>query len=519
MSTKASTQSTLVDKSTLWKVIWASSLGTLIEWYDFYIFGTLAFNINAAFFPSENATAGLLATLATFAVGFLVRPFGALVFGRLGDMIGRKYTFLVTLSLMGISTFLIGCVPGYATIGFAAPLIIIVLRVIQGLALGGEYGGAATYVSEHVTEKDRGFYTSWIQTTATIGLFLSLLVILITKQQMGPVAFAEWGWRIPFLISIFLVAVSIYIRLSMKESPVFTKIKDEGKGSTNPLKESFGKKENMKMVLLALFGATAGQGVIWYTGQFYANSFLQNVMKVEEVQRIYMMLVAIALATPFFVVFATLSDKIGRKWIMMIGMLLGILTYQPIYRAMHKEANTNDKVNAVYPVSDKQSTTTWALIKDTVADSTKTTTVVQTLSTGTVIKDVKKETVLADKTKPAVKAVDTRTSWLSSNAWWSLMFLIFIQIIYVTMVYGPIAAFLVELFPPRIRYSSMSLPYHIGNGVFGGLVPFIATALTVGGTLPFNGLFYPMAVAAVCFVIGVVFIPNNHINKDSEEHN
>jgi MFS family permease len=519
MSTKVSTNSALVDNSTLWKVIWASSLGTLIEWYDFYIFGTLAFNINNAFFPSENPTAGLLATLATFAVGFLVRPFGALVFGRLGDMIGRKYTFLVTLSLMGISTFLIGCVPGYATIGFAAPLIIILLRVVQGLALGGEYGGAATYVSEHVTEKDRGFYTSWIQTTATIGLFVSLLVILLTKQFMGADAFADWGWRVPFLISILLVMVSVYIRLSMQESPVFTKIKAEGKGSTNPLKESFGKKENMKMVLLALFGATAGQGVIWYTGQFYANSFLQNVMNIEEMQRIYLMLVAIALATPFFVIFGSLSDKIGRKWIMMIGMLLGVLTYQLIYHAMHKEANTNDKLNTVYPVTDKQSSTTWALIKDTAADSTKTTTIIQTLSTGSVIKDVKLETCLADKTKATIKPIEARTVWLSSAAWWMIVFFVFIQILYVTMVYGPIAAFLVELFPPRIRYSSMSLPYHIGNGVFGGLVPFIATALTVGGTLPFNGLFYPMAVAAICFVIGVVFIPNNHINKESEEHN
>jgi len=328
----------------LMKVIFASSLGTLIEWYDFYIYGALAPIIALKFFPAENPTAGFLAALATFAAGFVVRPFGALVFGRLGDVVGRKHTFLVTLLLMGLSTFAIGFVPGYEAIGAAAPIIILVLRLIQGLALGGEYGGAATYVAEHAPPGQRGYYTSYIQTTATLGLFISLAVILATKSWLGDVAFNDWGWRVPFWASIFMVLVSVYIRLKMAESPLFSKIKKEGKLSKNPLKESFTKKPNLKLVLLALFGAVMGQGVVWYTGQFYAQTFLERTCSVEFVQTRYILLAAIAFGTGFFIFWGWLSDKIGRKWIMLAGMLLAVLTYRPIYKAMYHVANTDDKV-------------------------------------------------------------------------------------------------------------------------------------------------------------------------------
>jgi MFS family permease len=499
-----------VDKKTLWTVIWASSIGTLIEWYDFYLFGTLTAIISVQFFPSDNPTAALLAALAAFAAGFLVRPFGALFFGRLGDLIGRKYTFLVTLLIMGLSTVAIGLVPGYKTFA-AAPFVILLLRLLQGLALGGEYGGAATYVSEHVTAKDRGYYTSFIQTTATLGLFLALGVIWITKKQVGAEAFADWGWRIPFLISSLLVAVSVYIRLKMAESPLFSKIKAEGKISTNPLKESFGKKENLKMVLLALFGATAGQGVVWYTGQFYANSFIQNTLKVQDDQRISLMLIAIALATPFFVVFGGWSDKVGRKWIMMAGMLLAICTYFPIYKAMDGLANGATKTVIV-----EQSTKTVKVTADVKnpLDSITTTAMKTNYTDGTYIEETKKETKLADASKPAVKPDVKKTVWLNGSNYWLMMFFVFIQILYVTMVYGPIAAFLVELFPTRIRYTSMSLPYHVGNGIFGGLTPFIATALAAGGgAAKFDGLYYPIAIATLCLIVGSIFL-SNKINED-----
>jgi MFS family permease len=499
-----------VDKKTLWTVIWASSIGTLIEWYDFYIFGTLTAIISVQFFPSDNPTAALLAALAAFAAGFLVRPFGALFFGRLGDLIGRKYTFLVTLLIMGLSTFAIGLIPSYKTFA-AAPFVILLLRLLQGLALGGEYGGAATYVSEHVTAKDRGYYTSFIQTTATLGLFLALGVIWLTKKQIGADAFNDWGWRIPFLISIFLVAVSVYIRLKMAESPLFSKIKAEGKISTNPLKESFGKKENLKMVLLALFGATAGQGVVWYTGQFYANSFLQNTLKIQDDQRVSLMLIAIALATPFFVVFGAWSDKIGRKWIMMAGMLLAICTYFPIYKTMDGLANSTTKIAIA-----AQSSKTVNMLADTKNpnDFITTTTLKTNYTDGSYIEETIKETQFVNAAKAAAKPDIKKTVWLSGSNYWMMVFLVFIQIFYVTMVYGPIAAFLVELFPTRIRYTSMSLPYHVGNGIFGGLTPFIATALAAGGgDSRFNGLYYPIAVAAVCLVIGTLFL-SNKIDED-----
>ena len=492
-----------VDNKTLWSVIWASSLGTLIEWYDFYIFGTLTAIISKQFFPSGNPTAALLAALAAFAAGFLVRPFGALVFGRLGDLVGRKYTFLLTLVLMGGSTFLIGCVPSYANFA-AAPFVILFLRLVQGLALGGEYGGAATYVSEHVEAKNRGFYTSFIQTTATLGLFLALAVIWGTKKYVGADAFNDWGWRIPFLISVLLVMVSIYIRLRMAESPLFVKIKAEGKVSTNPLKESFGKKENMKVVLLALFGATAGQGVVWYTGQFYANSFIQNTLNVIDDQRIPLMLLAIALATPFFIVFGGWSDKVGRKWIMMAGMLIAICAYRPIYSTM---AGLAHKTGA----GDKVEVSIAAGMDTKVAtDSLITITTVSSFADGTTTKVIRSGKTTAEATDSKTK-VAKREVWLAGSGWWTMMLLVFIQIIFVTMVYGPIAAFLVELFPTRIRYTSMSLPYHIGNGIFGGLTPFVATALATGGLL--NGLWYPIAVGGVCFVIGSLFL-SNQIKED-----
>lgn len=457
------------------QVIWASSLGTLIEWYDFYIFGSLATVIATQFFPKTNPTAALLSVLATFAAGFIVRPFGALVFGRIGDLVGRKYTFLLTLVIMGGSTFCIGLVPSYESIGFAAPIIVLVLRLLQGLALGGEYGGAATYVAEHAPPGRRGFYTSWIQTTATLGLFVSLGVILITRHVLDSdeatsiAKFNDWGWRIPFLLSIVLVGVSVYIRLKMNESPLFSKLKSEGRTSTNPLKESFAHKRNLKMVLLALFGATMGQGVVWYTGQFYAQSFLENTCKLDFDQSRTILIWAILFATPFFVVFGAWSDRVGRKWIMITGMVLAVFTYRPLFNSMVELTDTNTVRTAQVDAS----------------------------ALGSVNAPVQRQPT----------TVDTLT-------YWKLVGIVFILILYVTMVYGPIAAFLVELFPTKIRYTSMSLPYHIGNGVFGGLTPFIATLLT---TVYHNdvlvGLWYPIAIAGVCLVIGTLYI-SNRIDTD-----
>lgn len=494
------------------KVITASSVGTLIEWYDFYIYGAMAVIIAKQFFPQDNPTAAFLAALATFAAGFVVRPFGALVFGRIGDIIGRKYTFLLTLLLMGGSTFAIGLIPGYAKIGIWAPILILLLRFVQGLALGGEYGGAATYVAEHSPAGRRGYFTAYIQTTATLGFFLSLGVILTTRKMMGVEAFNDWGWRIPFIVSIFLIAISVYIRLKMAESPLFAKIKKEGKISTNPLKESFAHKRNLKMVLLALFAAVMGQGVVWYTGQFYAQTFIERTMSVEFEQVRYLLCVSILAATPFFLVFGAWSDKIGRKSIMLAGMFLAIITYRPIYKAMYAYSDVKLKTEV-----RENSTTGKTVAVAATGDSTITTTTVTAYTDGSTLKTVKKETVLADKSKPAVKAETTKTMWLSSSGFWVITFLVFIQILYVTMVYGPIAAFLVELFPTRIRYTSMSLPYHIGNGIFGGLTPFIATRLfdasktaeNPGGD-PYVGLWYPILIASICFVIGLLYLPNKN---------
>jgi MHS family proline/betaine transporter-like MFS transporter len=506
------------------KVITASSVGTLIEWYDFYIFGSLAKIISEQFFPKDNPTAALLATLATFAAGFVVRPFGALFFGRLGDLIGRKYTFLVTLVIMGGSTFVIGLVPGYAQIGFVAPAIVFLLRLLQGLALGGEYGGAATYVAEHSPSNQRGYWTSFIQTTATFGLFVSLGVILIVRQSLGLEKFNDWGWRVPFLLSIFLVAISVFIRMKMSESPLFAKLKKEGKTSANPLAESFKQKDNLKMVLLALLGATAGQGVVWYTGQFYALSFLQNACNIEFVQSNIIISIALVIGTPFFVVFGALSDKIGRKWIMMAGMLVAVLTYQPIYKMMYGLGSVKNKVE----IKEKTVIEHKAEVKG--ADSLKTTITKKTFEDGTTYKEVKKEKFPIDPVKKAALPKDKlkpdtkKETTLPQDIFIKMIGLVLIQVIYVTMVYGPIAAFLVELFPTRIRYTSMSLPYHIGNGVFGGLVPLISTRLVeatrpapdLPPADPLAGLMYPILIAGVCFVIGTVYIKNRPAAIDAE---
>lgn len=507
-------------KSSIWSVIMASSMGTLIEWYDFYIFGSLAIVLSTKFFPSENPTAAFLSTLATFAAGFVVRPFGALFFGRLGDLIGRKYTFMVTLMLMGGATFVIGCVPSYESIGFVAPVIVLVMRLLQGLALGGEYGGAATYVAEHAPKGQRGFWTSWIQTTATVGLFISLIVILITRSLMSEEQFDLWGWRVPFWLSIVMVYVSYLIRKNMSESPEFAKAKKEGKTSTNPLKESFGNRYNLKFVLLALFGATMGQGVIWYTGQFYAMSYIKTVMFVDSNQVDGLLGIALLLGTPFFVVFGWLSDKIGRKPILLAGMLIAILSYRPIYRAMYASTDTNIKTEMM----DKRIAS--AEIKTTNAASDSIYKVKKFYTDGTEyseittvhLKDgVAKLTETGEVDKQVKKSV-----LITSSIKWKLVLLVFIQVLFVTMVYGPIAAFLVEMFPVKIRYTSMSLPYHIGNGIFGGLLPaistyFVANAQKTGNAEFFlEGLWYPIIVGAISFVIGFIYI-NKKVTKYTDK--
>lgn len=487
-----------MDKKKLWTVITASSVGTLIEWYDFYIFGSLATVISLHFFSAKNPTVGFLSTLATFAIGFIVRPFGALVFGRLGDIVGRKYTFLVTLILMGGSTFAIGLVPSYETIGIFAPIIVVTLRIVQGLALGGEYGGAATYVAEHAPEGKKGFYTSFIQTTASLGLFLSLGVIVLVRQSMTLEEFNDKGWRIPFLVSAVLVAISIYIRMRMAESPVFQKIKTEGKLSKNPIRESFAKKENLRLVLIALFGAAMGQGVIFYTGQFYALSFLQKTCNIELIQSSYIIALTVLIGTPLFIFFGWWSDKVGRKYIMMAGMVLAAVLYRPLYTEIYSAADLTKKT-MLEDTRSISNATSFTSEGATVRISSK----VHEFTDGTEITETTKTSDVANSAVETTKSVK-----LGTGPYWYVVFLIAIQVILVTMVYGPIAAFLVELFPTRIRYTSMSLPYHIGNGVFGGLVPFIATALVLKYNDPFAGLWYPIGIAAACFIIGMIFLRN-----------
>jgi MFS family permease len=479
-------------KQSLAYIISASSVGTLIEWYDFYIFGSLATVLSTKFFPTDNPTAAFLNTLATFAAGFVVRPFGALVFGRLGDLIGRKYTFMVTLMLMGGATFAIGLIPSYATIGAWAPILVLTLRLLQGLALGGEYGGAATYVAEHAPAERRGFFTSWIQTTATLGLVISLAVIMATRASLSKEAFDDYGWRIPFLVSILMVLVSLLIRKNMEESPMFAQAKAEGKISTNPLKESFGNKLNLKYVLLALFGATMGQGLVWYTGQFYAQTFLLKICNLDDIQTNMILVIGLLLGTPLFVIFGALSDKIGRKGIMMAGMIIAVFSYRPIFDQMYKTVDVTNKT--VVPGSEKM------VLKG------KTTTVTKEFTDGSSYKNVITE-ISPDKTESKISIK------INEKDQWTLVGYVFFLISFVTMAYGPIAAFLVEMFPTKIRYTSMSLPYHIGNGVFGGLMPAIATFLVsnaqTAGVVqkPYlEGLNYPIALISVCVVIGIIYI-------------
>jgi len=457
----------------IWRVLMAAAVGTMIEWYDFYIFGSLAAVLAVKFYPPGNDTFAYIAYLATFAVGFVVRPFGALFFGRIGDIIGRKYAFLVTLVIMGSATAAIGFMPSFKTAGWFAPIILIAIRVLQGLALGGEYGGAAVYVAEHVPDNKRGYYTSFIQITATLGLFVSLLVILGTQSAMSAADFKEYGWRIPFLISIVLVAISLYIRLKMKESPIFQHIKTTGLTSAQHLKNAFTKKEDLKRLVVSLFSATAGQGVIWYTGQFYALFYMQSILKVNAKTANWIIAVALLIGMPFFTVFGALSDKIGRKKLMMAGCLLGVITYIPIYKAMESAAG-----NHVVTVQSTRNKVTGAISL----------TPMTTDATGALI--------------PAKEAPNPN--------FWALVALIFVQVIYVCMVYGPIAAYLVEAFPAKIRYTSFSLPYHIGNGVFGGLLPLIGlSACAITGNI-MAGLYYPMAVAAMTFIVGSIALPETH---------
>jgi MFS family permease len=473
----------------IWSVIIASAVGTMIEWYDFYIFGSLAAIIAPLFYPPGNETLALIVYLLTFAVGFVVRPFGALFFGRIGDLVGRKYAFLVTLLLMGGATAAVGFLPTFQTIGYAAPIILILIRIVQGLALGGEYGGAAVYVAEHVPDHRRGFYTSFIQITATLGLFISLAVILVVQNAMSREAFAVWGWRIPFLLSILLVGMSLYIRLRMKESPIFQHIKAAGMTSTQPLKEAFTNRENLKRVLISLFGATAGQGVVWYTGQFYALFYLQTILKVNPRTANIIVAVALLLGLPLFTLFGWLSDRIGRKKIMMAGCLLAVLCYIPIYRAMVAAAGNDVTavMSAPHPVTGEPRLIAASPVRDAV--------------TGEPERD------------PATGAVRLEAAPEATNPNVPLLvFLIFVQLIFVAMVYGPIAAYLVEAFPARVRYTSLSLPYHIGNGVFGGLLPtigLVSCALT--GNI-YAGLAYPMIVAAITFIVGSLYL------KETKHH-
>ncbi|ARM90541.1 major facilitator superfamily protein [Rhizobium sp. CIAT894] len=603
------------------KVIFASSLGTVFEWYDFYLYGSLATYIGATYFTQYPEATRNIFTLLAFAAGFLVRPFGALVFGRLGDLVGRKYTFLITILIMGFSTFLVGILPGAATIGIAAPIILIGLRLLQGLALGGEYGGAATYVAEHAPNGRRGYFTSWIQTTATLGLFLSLIVIIVVQSLMGPVQFAAWGWRIPFLVSVVLLGISVWIRLKMNESPAFQRMKAEGKGSKAPLTEAFGQWKNAKIALIALLGATMGQAVVWYGGQFYALFFLQNVLKVDLFSANVMVAIALFLGTPFFVIFGGLSDKIGRKPIIMAGLLIAAVTYNPLFKAMTWTANpalaeaqasiratvTADPSDCKFqfnPTGTSKFTSSCdvatafltknsvpydvvpgtagqpATVKvgnetipsfDVVAAGDKAKGMTAAFEKGVNIAlhdagyplkrgaakvpDAKLDAFIAanpelalnaeavrageKETMPAAKLVEgklltadeangvtdmavynianggsfamvadpARVNWVGTIA------ILFVLVLYVTMVYGPIAALLVELFPTRIRYTGMSLPYHIGNGWFGGLLPATAFAMSAAAGDIYYGLWYPIVFAAITLVIGLIFLPETK-NRD-----
>ena len=524
------------------KVIFASSLGTVFEWYDFYLYGSLAAIIAKKFFAGLDPGSAFIFALLAFAAGFIVRPFGALLFGRLGDMIGRKYTFLVTILIMGLSTFIVGLLPSYAAIGVAAPVILIALRLLQGLALGGEYGGAATYVAEHAPHGKRGAYTSWIQTTATLGLFLSLLVILGVRTGLGEDAFNDWGWRVPFLVSIFLLGISVWIRLKLNESPAFARMKQDGKTSKAPLTESFGKWGNLKFVILALLGLVAGQAVVWYAGQFYALFFLTQTLKVDGVTANLLIGLSLLIGTPFFLVFGSLSDKIGRKPVILAGCLLAALTYFPLFQALTQAGNpdlakalANSPVTLVAdpaecsfqfnPTGTAKFTSSCDIAKQMLAASS----VNYTNVAGTGVAQIQvgsqvipafdgkglpaaefkdKEAALKKDIGAAIKAAGYPAKADPAKINKPLVTAILVLlVIYVTMVYGPIAAALVELFPTRIRYTSMSLPYHIGNGWFGGLLPTIAFALVAQNGNIYYGLWYPIIVASATFVIGLFFLP------------
>jgi hypothetical protein len=508
------------------RVIFASSLGTVFEWYDFYLYATLAPFFAALFFPKGNETAALLSSFATYAAGFLVRPFGALVFGRIGDIVGRKYTFLITIICMGASTFAVGLLPTFESIGWAAPVILVSLRLLQGLALGGEYGGAATYVAEHAAENRRGYDTSWIQTTATLGFFLSLAVILICRSSITPAEFSQWGWRIPFLVSVILLIFSVYIRLKLEESPVFRKIKAEGKTSKAPLTESFGRWSNAKIVLLALLGATAGQGVVWYTGQFYALFFLIITLKLDYQAAYILIAISLIIGTPLFIFFGWLSDRIGRKGIIMAGCLLAALTYFPLFKGLTHYVNPAlEAASAKTAISVAAKDCNfhlfvgpWSKFSD--CDKAKDFLTKQGISfTSTALRAGASETIVTkigdtelrgwdeSKYKDALKTAGFPAKADPAQVNWVMTEIILvIMVIYVTMVYGPIAAFLVELFPARIRYTSMSLPYHIGNGWFGGMLPLTATAMVAATGNIYYGLWYPVLVALMSLVIGTLFL-------------
>ena len=536
------------------KVIFASSLGTVFEWYDFYLYGSLAAIIAKQFFAGTDPNTAFIFALLAFAAGFLVRPFGAIVFGRLGDMVGRKYTFLVTILLMGASTFIVGLLPNYASIGIAAPIILITLRILQGLALGGEYGGAATYVAEHAPDGKRGAFTAWIQTTATLGLFLSLMVILATRTAIGEEAFADWGWRIPFLLSIFLLGISVWIRLSMNESPAFQRMKDEGKISKAPLSEAFGQWKNLKLVILALVGLTAGQAVVWYTGQFYALFFMTQILKVDGPTANILIAASLLIGTPFFIVFGSLSDKIGRKKIIMVGCVLAALTYFPIFKALTHYANPaleaaqiNSPVVVVAdpaecqfqfnPTGTKKFTSSCDIAKAKLAaasvnyknevapagtlasikvgDKTlESYSAVGLSKEDAAAKDKEFSGQLKDLIKESGYPAKADSAQINKPM---VLLLLFILVLYVTMVYGPIAAMLVEMFPTRIRYTSMSLPYHIGNGWFGGLLPTTSVALVAYAGDIYFGLWYPIVIAMMTAIIGSIFVAETRDN-DIHQH-